>query len=221
MSLGATMSAPASAWLAAVRASSFSDGSFKIFIGALASGPACPDFARRAGPEPAFHSDNAAMAVLHVFAQADVGDDQQRRQFLFQQPHGLLDNAVFRVSAGGLRVLFVGNAKEQNRRHAEGVGARRFADDFIRRKLEHAGHGVDGVAQFSAAAREQRQDELVDAQVRFGHEPPQRRRLPQPARAINRKSGQSHASSLVFADAGQKWKVEPPTTSLETSRATN
>ena len=31
MSLGATMSAPASAWLAAVRASSFSVGSFKIF----------------------------------------------------------------------------------------------------------------------------------------------------------------------------------------------
>ena len=33
MSLGATMSAPASAWLAAVCASSFSDGSFRIFSG--------------------------------------------------------------------------------------------------------------------------------------------------------------------------------------------
>ena len=172
-------------------------------------------------PFPALRPDNAAMAVFHVFAQADVGDDQQRRQFLFQQPDGLLDNAVLRVSAGGPGVLFVGNAKKQNGRHADGVGARRFADDFIRRKLEHSGHGLDGAAQFFAEAREQRQDQLVHVQVRFGHEPPQCRRLPQPARAINRESRQSHASSLVFADAGQKWKVEPPTTSLETGRTTN
>jgi hypothetical protein len=64
MSLGATMSAPASAWLAAVREQ------FQRRI--VQNFSAC---------------DDAAMAVLHVFAQADVGDDQQRRQFLFQQAH--------------------------------------------------------------------------------------------------------------------------------------
>ena len=41
------------------------------------------------------------MAVLHVFAKANVGDDQQSRQFLFQQAHGLLHDAVGGVSAGG------------------------------------------------------------------------------------------------------------------------
>ena len=80
MSLGATMSAPASAWLAAARASSFNVGSFRIF--------------------PRLH--HAAMAVLHVFAQAHVGDDEQRRQFLFQEPHGLLDDAIFGIGAGWL-----------------------------------------------------------------------------------------------------------------------
>jgi hypothetical protein len=101
MSLGATMSAPASAWLAAVCASSFQRRIVQNF--------------------PAVHHD-AAMAVLHVFAQAHVRDDQQRRQFLFQQPHRLLDDAVLGVSAGSLRVFFVGNAEEQNGRHAERVG---------------------------------------------------------------------------------------------------
>ena len=146
------------------------------------------------------------MAVLHVFAQADVRDDEQRRQFLFQQPDGLLHDAVLRVSAGSLRVLFVGNAEKQNGRNAERVGARRFADNFVRRKLEHAGHGLDGAAQFFAEARKQRQDELLHAQMRFGDEPPQRGRLPQPARAGHGKSGQSHGDSLGFAEDGQKRK---------------
>ena len=92
--------------------------------------------------EAAFH--HAAMAVAHVFAQAHVRDDEQRRQFLFQQPHRLLHDAVLRVSAARLRILFVGNAEQQNRRHAERVRRRGLAQNFIRRQLKHAGHGVHG-----------------------------------------------------------------------------
>ena len=73
---------------------------------------------------------HAAMAVLHVFAQADVRDDQQRRQFLFQQPRRLLDNAIFRVSAGSLRILFVGNAEQQDGGNAERVRRRRLAQQL-------------------------------------------------------------------------------------------
>ena len=105
-------------------------------------------------------STHAAMAVLHVFAQAHVGDDQQRRQFFFQQPHGLLDDAVLGIGAGGFRVFVVRNAEQQNRRNAERVGANGLAQQFIGRKLEHAGHGVDGAAEFFAGADEQRQHEL-------------------------------------------------------------
>ena len=140
---------------------------------------------------------NAAMAVLHVFAQANVGDDQQRRQFLFQQPHGLLDDAVLRVSAGSLGVLFVGNAEKQDRGNAERMGARRFAHEFIRRKLEDAGHGVDGAAQFVPARANSGRTSCSTLKRVSADEPPQRRRLPQPARAINGKSGQIHGHSLV------------------------
>ena len=139
------------------------------------------------------------MTVLHVFAQANVGDDEQRRHFFFQQPDGLLDDAIFRISTGSLRVFFVGNAKKQDCRDAVSVGARRFADQFIRRKLKDAGHGGDGVAQLAPATNKHRQHELLDAQARFGDKPSQRRRLPQPARAITRKLSdtQIHKAILV------------------------
>ena len=86
MSLGATRSAPASAWLRAVRAS---NGSVAVIV----------------HPPPLFLADDAAMAVAHVFAQADIGQHQQLRQILFQQPNRLLDDAVAGISARGLFIL--------------------------------------------------------------------------------------------------------------------
>ena len=171
----------------------------------MADGGARQQFQRRVVQNFSTRHD-AAMAMHHVFAQADVGDDQQRRQFLFQQPDGLLHDAVLRISARGLPVLLAGDAEQQNRRNAEGVGAGRFADQFIRRKLKDPGHGLDGTAHFFAGAREQRQHQLLNAQPGFGHEPAQRGRLPQPARARHGKSGQCHGSSLVFVRAVQSAK---------------
>ena len=55
--------------------------------------------------------NDSTMSVLHVFAQANVRNDDQRRQFFFQQSHGLLDDSIFGESAGSLRVFFIGNAK--------------------------------------------------------------------------------------------------------------
>src|SRR5439155_20004378 len=46
-------------------------------------------------------ANDAAMAVFHVFAEANVGDDEQLRKFLFQSPHRLLNNAVGRERAAG------------------------------------------------------------------------------------------------------------------------
>ncbi len=111
--------------------------------------------------------DDAAMAVRHVFAQADVGDDQQFRQFLFEQAHGLLDDAVGGISAGGLGVLGIRDAEQQNGGHAEFMGAGGVADQFIGRKLENAGHGLDGTAEFAASADEEWQDQLRGAQIGF------------------------------------------------------
>jgi hypothetical protein len=151
------------------------------------------------------------MAVLHVFAQAHVGDDEQRRQFFFQEPHGLLDDSIFGIRAAGFRVFAVRNAEKQNRRDAERMRANGLAQKFIGRKLEYAGHGGDGAADFSSGTNEQRQHELRRAQMGFGHELPQRRRLAQPARAICRKLSnglQAHEPILVLKreEQSRKWQ---------------
>ena len=69
---------------------------------------------------------DAAMAVRHVFAKADIGDDQQLRQFSFQGAHRLLHDAVGGVRAGGAVVFNVGNAEEQHCRDARVVRSRGF-----------------------------------------------------------------------------------------------
>lgn len=96
------------------------------------------------------------MTVAHVFAKTDIGDDEERWQFLFQQTHGLLHDAVASVSAGGFVIFFTGNTKKQNRRHTQRVGAAGFAQQFIGRKLEDAGHRGDGASQFPSVANEER-----------------------------------------------------------------
>ena len=58
------------------------------------------------------------MAMAHVFAEADVGNDQQFGQFLFQEPNGFLDDAVSGVGAGGFLVFLVGDAEEKDGGHA-------------------------------------------------------------------------------------------------------
>ena len=155
---------------------------------------------------------NAAMPVRHVFAEADIRDDEQRGQFLFQQPHGLLHDAVLRVSAGSLVILFVGNAEEQNGWHAERVGGGGFAQQFIRRKLEHAGHGGDGLADFFAAADKERQDELLHAQAGLADEAAEGGILAETARAADRELAERlkvHGLILVSKREVQSGKLGP------------
>jgi hypothetical protein len=75
---------------------------------------------------------DAAMPVAHVFAQADIGDDQQAGQFFLQQPDGLLDDAVARIGAGGPFILARGNAEQQHRGDAGGEGQCRVLHQFVR-----------------------------------------------------------------------------------------
>ncbi len=55
---------------------------------------------------------DAAMAVLHIFAQADVCDDKQFGQLALEQLDRLLDDTIGRVRSGGFGVLFVRDAKQ-------------------------------------------------------------------------------------------------------------
>ena len=123
----------------------------------------------------------------------------------------MLDDSIFDVGAAGFRVFAVWNAEKQNGRNPERVRANGLAQQFIGRKLEYAGHGGDGAADFSSGPDEQRQHELRRGQMGFGHELPQRRRLPQPARAIRRKLSdglQAHEPILVSKreEQSRKWQ---------------
>jgi hypothetical protein len=66
--------------------------------------------------------------------------------------------------------------------------------------LEDAGHRGDFAAQFFPGADEQRQDQLLHVQPCFANQFPQRRRLPQPARAVIWKlsNRQIHEPILVL-----------------------
>ena len=173
MSLGATTSAPASAWLNAVRASK---GKRQIIA----------HFA------PRFLPHDPAMAVAHVFAQAHIGHHQQLRQFLLQQPHRLLHNAVAGKSARRLFILRLGNPEQQNRRHPQRVRLLRFPRRLIRRKLKHPRHRGHGLPRLAPAPRKQRQHQPLRFQRRLPRHPPQRRRAAQPPRTVIRKmAGQS------------------------------
>ena len=50
----------------------------------------------------AVHPGDAAVAVAHVFAEANIGDDEQLGAFGFDRADGLLHDAVIGIGAGSL-----------------------------------------------------------------------------------------------------------------------
>src|ERR1035441_8658651 len=72
------------------------------------------------------------MAVLHIFAQANVSDNQQLGQFLLEQAHGLLDDAIGGIGAGSFGIFAMWNTEEQNRGHAKFMSPGRLAQEFVR-----------------------------------------------------------------------------------------
>ena len=135
ISLGATTSAPASAWL---NGGAGQQRQCRIIVHSPALVP----------------PDDAAMAVAHVFAQADICKHQQFGQFLLQQPRRLLHDAVGRISARSLFILPFGNPEQNHPRHPRRLRRRRFPDHLVRRQLKDPRHGRDRLrAPFGRRAR--------------------------------------------------------------------
>ena len=118
MSDGATMSAPARACVSASLAS-------RSRVASLSTSPS------------AMH---AAVAVVGVLAQADVGDHHQVGHRLLDRPHRLRHDAVvaIRLRAGG--VLLLGNAEQDHRRNAEVAHRPALLDGAVDRQLRDARH---------------------------------------------------------------------------------
>ena len=90
---------------------------------------------------------HAAVAVAHVFAEADVGDDDELGPALLEAAHGLLHNAVLGVGRAGFFIFFSRNAEEQHGHQARVHGLFHLLFQFSQRELVLAGHGSHFLAE--------------------------------------------------------------------------
>ena len=128
--------------------------------------------------------DDAAVSMRGVFAQTDVGDDQQTRHFALERAHRGLDGRFRIVGRRPDRILLVREPEEQYAVNALGLRRRRFLDRFVNGQLIHAGHRADFASLSLTAADEERIDEHLGREPRFSHERPHRRRPAEPSRTV-------------------------------------
>ena len=167
MSLGATRSAPAAAW---------ESRGFHEQLDA---------FVVQDVEMVAIHPGDAAVPVAHVFAEANVGDDEQVGTFRLDRADCLLHDAILRIGAGSALVLFVRQAEKEDSAEPGLRGADGFAGDLVRRDLLDPGHAADGAAALDFLANEKRKDEIVRREDGLAHEVAQRGGAAQTARAVN------------------------------------
>src|ERR1700734_1203370 len=91
------------------------------------------------------------------------------------------------------------------------MGAGGVADDFIRRKLEDAGHGGDGPAQVAAGAGKEREDKLSGGEARLTDHAAKRGPLAKTAGPIAWELSGSmriHGVNVVLSGKVQRGKFE-------------
>ena len=155
MSLGATMSAPASASDAAVLASRATLESFST------------------AKVIAVASDDAAVAVRGVLAQANVGDHDQgfscgATVLIARRPRWTMPSAA--QAPLPCSSFLVRNAEQQHAADAERGAGFDFLHRFVDGEIEDARHGADLAAHAFAFAEKQRVDEGRGLQMGFAHE---------------------------------------------------
>lgn len=147
------------------------------------------------------HPGNAAMAMTHVFAQANICDHDQLGAPGFDRTDRLLHDAVFRVGRTGQFVLVLRNTKEQNGLKAEIVGALRFRRRLCDGKLKNARHARDWLPPRHTFADKKRKHEIVRTELCFADEISQACALTQTARPMDQFS---HAPRLDVTLKGRK-----------------
>ncbi len=114
--------------------------------------------------------DHAAMAVARVFAQANIGDDEQVELRFANGVDRALDGGVGIGGLGAGFVLVLGQAEENHGRDAEIGHFPALLDNLIRRLLIDARHRADFSADLAARAREHRIDEALGREARLADE---------------------------------------------------
>ncbi len=85
----------------------------------------------------------STVAVAHVFAQADIGDGNERRTFRFDGSQRFLHNAVFGISGAGLFVFLFGNPEKKDGLQTEILNALCFINNLLQGELKDPRHARD------------------------------------------------------------------------------
>ena len=127
--------------------------------------------------------DNPAMAVIRIFAETHVGDDDKLRRGLLQRTDRLGHYPAGTEVVTSAPVLFRRNAEQEYCRNAKLQDRLGLPGQFVHRKLELPWHRRDWPALPLSVAHEQRIDEVGRRERCLTHHPPQRRADPHPPRA--------------------------------------
>ena len=134
--------------------------------------------------------------MRHVFAQADVADQQHFGDRALDGTGSPLHDSVFFPRAGGGFVLFFRQTEQDdggNTQRARFVG---FLYRFIDRQIENAGHGAHFFAHAFAGANKERIDKVLGSEPSLAHHVAQGRGAAQAAQTCSREG---HAQILAGA----------------------
>ena len=128
--------------------------------------------------------EEAAVAVVRVLAEADVGHDDELRARFLERADRLLDRPVVGEALDTVRILRARDAEEENRLDAERLELTGFASELVDGELVDTGHRGHGAADAVAGNDEERVDEVVRLERRLANEVAQGRRSAQATRAL-------------------------------------
>ena len=143
---------------------------------------------------PAPIHQRAAMPMVGVLAEADVGDDQQARRLPLHEPDRLLDDPRLLHRGRPPRILMRGDAEEEDGRDPQLGHLRDPLAQPVERVLILAGHRRDLAAQVRAVVDEHRVDQVIQPQPFLTHQVAKPRMAPEPPRSMEREAGRGRGS---------------------------
>ena len=127
------------------------------------------------------------MAVVGVFAHADVGYHGEAGHVLLDFANRALHLALVVPGLGAVRILALRDPEQDDRRYAGRVRLARGAHHLVDRHLRHAGHRTDRTLDVASGTHEKGLDKIVGRKARLSDHPAQRLGATKPPWAIDWK----------------------------------
>src|SRR5207253_8037234 len=148
----------------------------------------------------------ATVAVVGVFAETDVGHEDEPRRRLADGAERPWDNAVGVGGAAPARVLPLRHAEEDDGRHAQVPEPAALLGRALDRALRDARHRRDRLLDPAAGHDEERLHELGRVDARLAHQAAERLAAAETARAVGGEA--AHDAARIKASERGLWK--PP-----------